>query len=304
MKLIIPVESIVQKKGGVILYDPYKNEILKQYVHDKKWEYPRVGWRGGCLYKSYLIATDWTDIHYFNINKWKYVKTFRKNTFNDLHYVDVFNDKLYVVNTGLDAIEVFNNPLEPEFEEIIFVFKRNKKLFGKNRNLDLNENYNKRFKIKPHLCHPNCICFIKNKIFVTCFGKKQRNNTGEIIELNTGKPITKRKYDCHDGNIYKGDLYVTRTRQGQILKFKNILEQHSALKPSNVYKLKKSGWWRGMTLYDDTAFIFASDGYRGRKTTVRMARVDLKTSDVKMVKLPSKDNIFWDTVYEPNILED
>lgn len=304
MKLIIPVESIVQKKGGVILYDPYENKILKQYVHTKKWEYSRVGWRGGCLYKSYLIATDWTDIHYFNINKWKYAKTFKKSTFNDLHYVDVHNDKLYVVNTGLDAIEIFNNPVEPEFEKMIFVFKKNKKLFGQNRDIDLEIKYNNLFKIKPHLCHPNCICFIKNKIFVTCFGKKQRNNTGEIIELNSGKPVSKRKFDCHDGNIYKGDLYVTRTRHAQILKFKDILNQEKPTTPSESFKIKKPGWWRGMVIYDDVAYVFASDGYRGRKTTARMARVDLKTSKVNMSKLPSVDNIYWDTIYEPNILEE
>lgn len=302
MKLIIPVESIVQKKGGLILYDTDKNEILNQYVHDKKWEYPRIGWRGGCLYKSFMICTDWTDLHYFNVKKWKYVKTFQKNTFNDLHYVDVHDDKLYVVNTGLDAIEVFSDPINPKFEELIFVFRRNKKLFGKRRDINLKEAYNKRFKIKPHLCHPNCICFSGDRIFVTCFGKKQRHNTGEIIELNSGQPIAKSRYDCHDGVIYNGNLYVTRTRRAQILEFKNASSCNFPSAPSNVFKIKKNGWWRGMVIHNDAVYVFASDGYRGRKTTARMARVDLKTSKVNSCKLPSIDGVHWDTIYEPNIL--
>ena len=88
MKLIIPVESIIQNKGGVILYDVDNNQILKQYVHKKKWK--RCGWRGGKLYGNFLIATDWSDLHYFNVRTWQHEKTFKKNTFNDLHYVDIF----------------------------------------------------------------------------------------------------------------------------------------------------------------------------------------------------------------------
>ena len=75
------------------MYDPINNKILKQYVHDKKWK--RVGWRGGKVFGNHLIATDWQDLHYFNIKTWKYEKTFQKKTFNDLHYVEVINGKLY-----------------------------------------------------------------------------------------------------------------------------------------------------------------------------------------------------------------
>ena len=87
MLLLIPVESIVQNKGGVILYNPETNTIEKQYIHDKIWT--RTGWRGGKIYGDYLIATDWTDLHYFNYKKWKYEKSFVHNTFNDLHYVEI-----------------------------------------------------------------------------------------------------------------------------------------------------------------------------------------------------------------------
>ena len=127
MLFILPVESIVQNKGGVIMYDPESNKIIKQYVHNKKWKF-RIGWRGGTLYGDTFIATDWTDLHYFDVKDWKYIKTFKKKSFNDLHCLRVWKDKLYVVNTGLDAIEIFNDPLNPKFEERIFVFVRCLKL--------------------------------------------------------------------------------------------------------------------------------------------------------------------------------
>jgi len=303
LKFIIPVESIVQKKGGVILYDPIQNKILKQYVHDKKWEKWRVGWRGGTIHGDFLIATDWTDLHYFNVKEWKYKKTFKKNTFNDLHYVEVHNNLLFVVNTGLDAIEIFENPMKPVFKDIVFIFNKNK-IFEK-RKLDLKIEYNKMLKIKPHSCHPNCIALRKNRAFVTCFSKNQRMNSGEIIDLDSGRKICKRNYDCHDGIFYKGDFYTTWTRHGKILKFNKIHERKLPISAADeiITIGGGRGWWRGMIIHDDMAYVFASDGYRKKKTTPRMRIVNLKTKKSEQRKLPVFDGVYWDTVYQPNLWE-
>ena len=296
MKLIVPVESIVQNKGGVILYDVDNNEILKQYVHDKKWT--RCGWRGGKLVGNILIATDWNDIHYFDVDKWEYRKTFRKSTFNDLHYVEIFDGYLYVVNTGLDAIEIFENPMTPKFKEIIFLFDKNPKLFEK-RDIDLKRKYNKEMKVKPHVAHPNCIAFNGKEIYVTCFGKKQQMGSGEIIELSTGKRVFKECFDCHDGLFYNGKFYTTWTRHAKILEFKKLNNE----KPLRRIQIGPRGWWRGMVIHDDKAYVFASDGYRGKKTTVRLAIVSMLRNKRKTQKLPVVDDIYWDTVYQPNIYE-
>jgi len=302
MKLVIPVESFVQNLGGVILYDPISNKILKQYVHNKKWK--RVGWRGGILHGDYLIATDWQDLHYFNVKNWKYEKTFKKKTFNDLHYIEVHKGKLYVVNTGLDAIEIFNKPMNPEFESLIFLFEKNRRLF-KNRSLNRNGKYNDRLKVKPHSAHPNCIAFDKKKILVNCFGKEQRHHTGEVIDLNTGQKVLKKNFDCHDGIFYKGDYYLTRTRFSTILKINNLANRSFPVgKADEVFKIGKKGWWRGMVIHDDIAYVFASDGYRRKKTTAKMATVNLRTGEKTSRKLPSIDGVSWETIYQPNIYEE
>lgn len=301
MQFILPVESIIQNKGGVILYDVDSNKILKQYVHNKEWT--RVGWRGGKLYKGYLIATDWNDLHYFNIEKWKYEKTFKKSTFNDLHYIEVHNDKLYVVNTGIDAIEIFNDPMNPKFEKIIFLFDQNPQIFKK-RNIDLNVKYNTMMKVKPHSCHPNCISFDKKRILITCFGKNQKFNSGEVIELNSGKCLFKgRKFDCHDGIYYENDFYLTNTRHDTILVYKNLYNSKLPMNsPSKRIKIGAGkGWWRGMIIIDDIIYVFASDGYRKKRTTIRMAKINIKTGERNRVKLPVIDGIYWDTIYQPNL---
>ena len=302
MRLIIPVESFVQNLGGVIMYDPINNKILKQYVHDKKWK--RVGWRGGKVFGNHLIATDWQDLHYFNIKTWKYEKTFQKKTFNDLHYVEVINGKLYVVNTGLDAIEIFNKPMNPQFESLIFLYKKNNKIF-KQRSLNKNSIYNDKLKVKPHSAHPNCIAANKGKILVNCFGKEQRNHTGEVIDFDTGKRVLKKNFDCHDGIFYNGDYYLTRTRYATILKIKNLANRsYPVAKADQVFRIGKKGWWRGMVIHDDVAYVFASDGYRRKKTTAKMATVNLKTGEKRSRKLPSIDGVHWETIYQPNIYEE
>jgi len=300
LKFILPVESIIQNKGGVVLYDPDSNKILKQYIHEKDWK--RTGWRGGKLYGDYLIATDWTDLHYFNVKEWKYEKSFQKRSFNDLHYVEICDDKLYIVNTGIDAIEIFKNPMEPEFERIEFVFKKNPRIF-EDRKIDLRKAYNKFLKIKPHVCHPNCISFDKKRIFVTCFGKNQKFNSGEVIDLNTGKKLFKRNFDCHDGIYHNNDFYLTNTRNSKILIFKDLYNTKIPTNPTTHIKIKRKGWWRGMIVTDDFIYVFASDGYRGRKTTIRLCKINLKTKDQHLQKLPVVGGVYWDTVYQPNIYE-
>lgn len=300
MKFIIPVESIFQNLGGVILYDPHENKILKQYVHNKKWT--RVGWRGGKLYNNILIATDWSDLHYFDVDKWKYIKTFTYKTFNDLHYIEIRGNKLFVVNTGLDAIEIFKNPMKPEFLERIFLFEKNPKIFDK-RNIDLNQSFNTMLKQKPHSAHPNCICFNDKNIVVTCFDKKQKINTGEFIDLESGKRLTKRCFDCHDGVFYKGDFYTTHTRHESIIKFSNLYNEKPN-RPSQRIKIGRRGWWRGMIINNDIAYVFASDGYKNKKTTARIARVSLNGKTRTNYKLPVVDGIYWDTIYQPNLYEE
>ncbi len=302
MKLIIPVESIAQRKGGVILYDPNQNKILKQYVHEKKWKHARVGWRGGKVYGDYLIATDWTDLHYFNIRKWEYEKTFKKNTFNDLHYVEVYEDKLYIVNTGLDAIEIFKDPMNPRLKNMVFLFDRNK--IFKKRKINLNEAHNQKLKFKPHSAHPNCLAIEDDKIVVNCFGKEQRFNTGEVIRLGDGTRMVGKNFDCHDGIFYKGDYFLTRTRYSTILRFKNFMKRKYPVKgPDEVIKIGGKGWWRGMVIHKDIIYVFASDGYKRQKRTARIKIISLNGKQKSGHKLPVIDEIHWDTIYQPNVWE-
>jgi len=74
-------------------------------------------------------------------------------------------------------------------------------------------------------------------------------------------------------------------------------------KCDRTYKIGKKGWWRGMVIHADVVYVFASDGYRKKKTTARMGIVSLKTGQTSSKKLPSIDGVYWDTIYQPNLYE-
>ena len=50
------------------------------------------------------------------------------------------------------------------------------------------------------------------------------------------------------------------------------------MEPTDKIKIdSRKGWWRGMLIINDLIYAFASDGYRRKKTTIRMATINLKT---------------------------
>jgi len=301
MKFIIPVENIITNNGGLILYDPIHNAILSQYVHNKHWI--RSGWRGGVVYKDYFITTDWQDLHYFNLKTWKYEYSYKNTVFNDLHYLVINDDKLYIVNTGLDSIEIFHNPLKPIFINRRFVFQSNLNRFTQ-RDINLNREWNKEYKIRPHVCHPNCLTIHNDMMLTTCFENETRGHkTGCIIDINNGK-ILLDKHNCHDGIIYKGDFYTSGTRENKIYIIKNIIKRRKnwPLKPDDVINIKEDGWWRGMIIKDDILVLFASYGY-GKTRASKVAVVDLKTKLVAIKTLPQFEGRKWDTVYQPQLFE-
>jgi len=170
----------------------------------------------------------------------------------------------------------------------------------KKRKIDLSKKWNEKYKTK-HVCHPNCITIKKGLQFVTCFENETRGKkTGKIVELKT-RQVVLDKHNCHDGNFYRGDFYLSGTREHQIYVIYEMLDQKWPVKIDKKINIGKPGWWRGMVIHDDKAFIFASYAY-GENSSCKMAVIDLydqKTIDI--VKLPKHKGIQWDTIYQPNL---
>ena len=308
-KLLVPVESTTHNKGGFVLYDANKNKIEEEYIHGGSEGFQkRLGWRGGILYEGkYLITTDWTHLHYFDIDQWKYIKSITYNTFNDLHYLQIIkNDEdhfLYIANTGIDAIEKVKNPLNPQNKETKFIFELNNRF--EKRNINLDNNWNKKYKVSPHVAHPNCISPFGKHIFITCFeDSSRRNNTGCIVDMYTGK-ILLDKQNCHDGNIYNNNFYTVESRENKLLCINNFINKKWPVRIDEEMKIANKGWWRGMVISKNKLYLFSSKNYKSGHGPAKIATCSLnnKSKTWKVKKFP-KSSYEWENVYEPVLFEE
>lgn len=301
-KFLIPVETTSKNKGGLVLYNVDNNKIEEEYIHNGTGNKKRYGWRGGILYGKYFISTDWTYLHYFDVENWKYINSITYTTFNDLHYLNIINDKLYIVNTGIDAVEVLDNPINPNKKETIFLFDVNDRF--EKRKINLNVEWNKKYKTSPHIAHPNCIAPYNNHIFVTCFEDSSRkNNTGCIVDINTGK-ILLDKQNCHDGNIYNGDFYTVESRYNKLLIIKNLINKKWPTKINEEINTKNKGWWRGMIINKNKLYLFSSKNYKSGHGPVKLGECSISNkSKTWRVKEFPKSSYTWENIYEPVLYE-
>lgn len=307
-KLLVPVETTTHNKGGVVLYDVDKNKIIKEYIHSRQDGFTkRLGWRGGVLYKNkYLITTDWTHLHYFDIYDWKVIRSVTYNTFNDLHYLQIINHEndeyLYIANTGIDAIERLRNPLNIVNKETFFVFDLNERF--EKRKIDLNHKWNNKYKTSPHVAHPNCITPYKDHIFITCFEDSSRkNNTGCVVDFTTGKILIDKK-NCHDGNIDSGNFYIVESRENKLLTVNNFRNKKWPANIDEEMKIRNKGWWRGMIINKGKLYLFSSKNYKSGHGPAKLAVCNLRNkSKTWRVKEFPGSSYKWENIYEPVVFE-
>jgi hypothetical protein len=250
-----------------------------------------VDWRGGVLYENYFITCDWQDIYYFNTTNWALEYTYSRNYFNNLHYLEVHNDCLFVVNTGLDAIEVFQNPLSLRHTNTHYIFETHRKYF-EYRDIDRSKNYKDIFKLKSS-CFPNAICCLDNHLLVSCC---EPGNC--IIDLVT-RQIVVNNVPCHNVMYHERNLYVTAIRDRKVYVIKDILERKWPVVLDDYIDLEEDLNWFGGVTKDGFMVLFGSK----LDKFIKVAIIDLASKKVNIQTPPAYDGIKWSVVYQPVIYE-
>jgi hypothetical protein len=195
-----------------------------------------------------LILPTGTEIVILNRDSWDVMQTISHPTFNDLHCVKVYRRKLYIVNTGLEIVQIFD--LNGNCHEEINVTNQNTW-----KRFNLNFDYRFVATTKPHLTHVNYIFFLDGEPWVTRFQQGDAvalNNFNRRINLSIkdsmGKP--------HDGLI-KGDyIYFTLTDGFVVIvnRISLIIE-----KVINLNKLLNNdiqlGWCRGIEVANGKLYV-------------------------------------------------
>jgi len=112
-----------------------------------------------------------------------------------------------------------------------------------------------------------------------------------------------KNYSCHDGNYHKNDFFLSQTRAAKILVFENLRNNRIPTKPNKIISIGKKGWWRGMIITDFNIYLFSSY-YSKKKETARLAIMNRKNNRFNFKRLPVKDGIYWDTIYQASLLEE
>ena len=193
--------------------------------------------------QTYNKSTDLI-LHFYNPVKNIIDEKITINNLFDVHQIHYFNKKIYLTDTGMNRVQVFDCVTK----KIAFFIN-----IGPNRN---NSN------------HVNAIFVNKNKILIGLNnGNKENFKNAQIIELNTkitntndidalneGKLIDlKNVYHTHDIEDVDDDYFISASEDGNIISFNNL----SKIKELPI-------WTRGITKSNENIFVGKS-GVASRK---------------------------------------
>lgn len=177
-------------------------------------------------------------------------------SFNDLHSVKKIDDLYYVVNTGLEILQVVNEQAEI-IEEINIASTETWSRFSK----DID--YRKIGSTKPHEVHFNNVFSIGDDIFVTRLAFKDAVNIRDEqdkFDIEVGSP--------HDGVLFNDKVYFTTTN-GHLIIFdaksrrrEMVVDINEKLEKSG---LKPGGWCRGVLPLSETRILIGYTQLRHTK---------------------------------------
>lgn len=273
---VVKIDLISEESYEIINYDPPDHLKI-----------PGKGFTGAC----WLITEGGVDflicgfaaIYRFNPKNWELKGIYHQPSFNDLHHISIYNNRIYIVNTGFDRIEVYDinfnylggynlepiwvsckryygiNPTRKSWEDafrirhtginsrIIDDGPPRGEYYTSNKNL---KEFHQQKKID--FIHPNHISFLDDNILITRFNDRTIQNLKDwqiIIKDIPGFPHDGKVFDnlfwitCTNGFILGYDIY-DNIPSGKIVEKINIFNHTSHI-----------GWLRGLLIKKDLFIV-------------------------------------------------
>jgi hypothetical protein len=210
-------------------------------------------YKGGCLYRGRFYVVTNTEVLVYDTNDWSLQAVVSLKNFNDLHGVHVDDDHIYVCNTGLEIVQVFDH----DFRLIDEINMATTPTYDR---FDQAADYRMIATTKPHETHINHIFCLDDEKWVT------RGLLTDAIKLHDAKErfdlqqVGRGPNDrviCHDGIVRDERIYFT-TVNGHIVAFdihsrKQILDIDAREVVGQAgYGL---GWVRGLEVIGNRAFL-------------------------------------------------
>ena len=184
-----------------------------------------------------IITVTNSEIVEFDRKTYEVIKTVSDNSFNDLHAVKKINEFYYLVNTGLEILQIIN-------ENGLIVKEINMATTATWDKFSKSIDYRKIGSTKPHEMHINNVFNVGDDIFVTRLSLKQAiniNNEKDIFDIEVGLP--------HVGVVFNEKVYFTTTN-GHVIVFDANTRKKISLTDVNQLLVKggykPDGWCRGI----------------------------------------------------------
>lgn len=204
-----------------------------------------VAFTHATLLDNALYLCTRTEVLIYSFPELQLRQHFTHRLFNDVHHIEVIDDRIYVVSTGIDAVLSFSNETFVLLEHISL------------RKENICNDYPKecdfrKINTEPHQIHPNYVFQWQDKIFVSRFNQEDITNIhnhAERYEINSGSRI-------HDGIVNGQNIYLT-TIDGTVKVLKPKENEAALYMDMNQAENSKYplGWCRGLSIDEDFIYV-------------------------------------------------
>lgn len=210
-----------------------------------------ITFKSASLYQNLLYVPTETEVKVIDINTMQIVESHSMPCFNDLHHIIKHEEKLFIANTGLDAVTELNVSTNEVSHHLVLEQTQCRPL----KDID----YRQQPSTKPHLAHPNYCFELNNEIWVT------RCDLMDAVAINDK---TKRLFIgdglVHDGVVSGKYVYFT-TVDGHIKIYnKATLRMHADV-DVKIIAPEFQGWFRGICPIRQSSVLIAMSKPRKSK---------------------------------------
>ncbi len=258
----IPKQNVKQlnegfrfEKAVIQLIDWNRKKVVKEIEYSSPEKHVgknlSIQFKGSCLHgEDYFVVTN-TEILRYDLNSWCLEDVISLKSFNDLHGVIRSGNCLYIVNTGLEMIQIFDLERQVIVDEINMTVRPTWERF------DPDKDYRLIATTKPHEAHVNHVFQIDGQIWATRGQKREAVNIKDFSQKIQLPPVEGDKVVlCHDGIVRSDKVYFT-TVDSHILVFdkenKALIDDYDIRSMNTTgYSL---GWTRGLEIVGERAFL-------------------------------------------------
>ena len=243
------------EKAIIQIIDWGKKKVIKEIQYrppnDHFGQGLSIQFKGAYLHGDYYYVVTNTEVLCYSLSSWHLEDVISLPCFNDLHGVMRTGELLYIVNTGLEVIQVFDLNKRAIVREINMATRPTYERFNPE------SDYRLIATTKPHEAHVNHIFEMGGQIWATRGQKRDAVNIDDMsIRLRLPHKNSEKVVLCHDGIMRAGKLYFTGV-DAHILTFdpaNKELQDDLDLSAINTTKYSL-GWTRGLEIVNGQAFL-------------------------------------------------